>query len=79
MIGRTTNGSALGALSYPLPDGGSVQVPVEDVEMLDGKRLEGRGVVPDIEVYPTIEQIRSGRDMALDQAVNQLRKFGSAH
>ncbi|GGE81860.1 S41 family peptidase [Sphingomonas prati] len=77
VIGRMTNGSVLGALSYPLPDGGSVQVPVEDVEMLDGKRLEGRGVLPDVEVYPTIEQIRAGRDAAIDEAVRELRKSGS--
>lgn len=76
VIGRTTSGSVLGALSYPLPDGGSVQVPVEDVEMLDGKRLEGRGVVPNVEVYPTIEQIRAGRDPAIDEAVRELRKSG---
>lgn len=76
VIGRTTNGSVLGALSYPLPDGGSVQVPVEDVEMLDGKRLEGRGVVPDVEVYPTIEQIRAGRDAVIDEAVRELRQSG---
>ncbi len=73
VIGRTTNGSVLGALSYLLPDRGSVQIPVEDVEMLDGKRLEGSGVVPNIEVYPTIENIRSGDDIAIDQAVRELR------
>lgn len=78
VIGRTTNGSVLGALSYPLPDGGSVQVPVEEIEMLDGKRLEGRGVVPDVEVYPTLEQIRAGRDVAIDEAVRKLSKSASA-
>lgn len=68
LVGRATNGSVLGSGFFPLPDGGQVQMPVEDIATLDGKRLEGVGVAPDIEVYPTLEAIRAGRDMALETA-----------
>ena len=74
IVGRRTNGSVLGARFYPLPDGGQVELPVEDVELLDGTRLEGTGVAPNIEVYPTIEQLRSGQDVALLMAIKALAR-----
>ena len=74
IIGRTTNGSVMGSGFFPLPDGGQVQLPVEDTETLDGKRLENIGVVPDIEIYPTLEAIRAGRDPALEAAETYLLK-----
>lgn len=72
LVGRATNGSVLGGKFFPLPDGGRVQVAVEDIETLDGKRLEGVGVTPDIEIYPTLDEIRAGRDMALEAAEARL-------
>ena len=74
IVGRNTNGSVLAAGVFPLPDGGQVEVPVEDVETLDGKRLENIGVSPDIEIYPTLESIRAGRDQALEAAETYLLK-----
>lgn len=73
-VGRRTKGSVLGARFYPLPDGGQVQVPVEDAEMLDGSRLEGVGVAPIVEVYPTVEQLRAGEDPALKAAMRELER-----
>lgn len=73
-IGRRTNGSVLGSRYYPLPDGGKILVPLEEPELLDGTRLEGVGTAPDLEVYPTIEQIRSGIDPALQVAVRELKR-----
>ncbi len=72
IIGRRTNGSVLGARSFPLPDGGAVEIPVEDVEMLDGQRLESVGVAPDIEVFPTLADLRAGIDPALVRAEREL-------
>jgi C-terminal processing protease CtpA/Prc len=74
IVGRRTNGSVLGSNTYPLPDGGSVQVPVTDVEMLDGRPLEGAGVAPDIEVYPTAADLSAGRDAALERGERELLK-----
>ena len=72
IVGRATNGSVLGSNVFPLPDGGQVTIPVEDIEMLDGKRLENAGVVPDIEVYPSLDDVRQGRDPALEIAERRL-------
>ncbi|WP_425993881.1 S41 family peptidase [Caulobacter sp. DWR1-3-2b1] len=72
LVGRKTNGSVLGSNTFLLPDGGMVQVPVIDIEMLDGRRLEGAGVAPDIEVYPTEIDLLAGRDPALERAEREL-------
>jgi carboxyl-terminal processing protease len=76
IIGRRTNGSVLGARSFPLPDGGAVEIPVEDIEMLDGQRLESVGVAPDIEVFPTLADLRAGIDPALVRAEQALASGG---
>jgi carboxyl-terminal processing protease len=76
IIGRRTNGSVLGSIAFPLPDGGKVQVPVSDVEMLDGQRLEDVGVAPDIEVFPGLADLRAGIDPALVRAERELASGG---
>jgi len=68
IVGRATNGSVLGADYFDLPDGGKVQVPVESIETLDGRPLEGAGIMPDIEIYPTLAELRAGKDPALERA-----------
>lgn len=72
VVGRPTAGAVLSSQFFPLPDGGKVQVAVRDVETLSGKRLENTGVTPDIVVYPAIEDLRKGKDPALEAAERQL-------
>ena len=72
LVGRPTGGAVLGAGFFPLPDGGVAEVAVEDIEMLDGSHLEGKGVRPDVEVYPAPEDVRSGKDAALEAAIHAL-------
>jgi len=67
-VGRPTNGSVLGSQFFDLPDGGQVQVPTGSIEMLNGRTLEGKGVMPDIEVYPTLAELQAGKDPALERA-----------
>jgi C-terminal processing protease CtpA/Prc len=74
IVGRTTNGSVLASQSFPLPDGGHVQVPTHDFMRIDGRRIEGVGVEPDIVVIPTLEDVRAGRDPALERALAELEK-----
>lgn len=72
LVGRPTGGAVLGAGFFSLPDGGVAEVAVEDIEMLDGSHLEGKGVRPDVEVYPAPEDVRSGKDAALEAAIHAL-------
>jgi carboxyl-terminal processing protease len=74
VIGRRTNGSVLGAPTFPLPDGGRVQVPVQELIMLDGTRLEGAGVAPNLVVLASSADLRAGRDTALLEALRTLNR-----
>ena len=73
LIGRPTNGSVIPAEVFGLPDGGRMMIPVSDFVRSDGRRIEGAGVQPDIWVLPTLEDVRAGRDAALERALRELR------
>ena len=72
VVGRRTAGAVIVAREYPLPDGGRLQVATEDYRGLDGKRLEGNGVKPDVEVELKLADVRAGRDRDLDAALQVL-------
>ena len=78
VVGHPTAGAVIYARLWSLPGGGQIQVPVIDYVGLDGKRLEGRGVTPDV-VPPTVTlaDLRSGRDPDLEAALNLLPPSGS--
>lgn len=73
LVGRRTSGAVVVSRTYPLPGGGSLQVPVQDYRGLDGQRLEGRGVFPDITLEaPSLDDMRAGRDPELQAALATL-------
>lgn len=70
VIGRRTAGAVIVAHNYRLPGGGTLQVPVQDYRGLDGRRLEGRGVLPNITVARAgLADVREGRDLDLETAL----------
>ena len=52
IVGTATPGNVLVCVHWPLPGGGRLQLSVYDYVGPDGRRLEGRGVTPDIVVAP---------------------------
>ena len=40
----------------------------------DGEETQRIGIVPDIEVKPTVEGIRTGRDELLERAIEEILK-----
>lgn len=73
LVGRRTAGAVIISRTYPLPGGGTLQVPIQDYRGRDGQRLEGRGVYPDITVAaPLLADLRQGRDPDLDTALATL-------
>ena len=72
VVGRRTAGAVIVAREYFLPDGGRLQVATEDYRGLDGKRLEGNGVKPDVEVELKLADVRAGRDRDLEAALRAL-------
>jgi hypothetical protein len=75
LVGRVTNGSVLNSRKFPLPDGGMMMVPVKDFHRAGNRRIEGVGVEPDVWIMPTIEDVRAGRDAALDKAIEELQSL----
>ncbi|MEO5957496.1 MAG: S41 family peptidase [Opitutaceae bacterium] len=70
VVGRRTAGAVLGSFNYRLPDGGYLTIPELDYLGVDGQRLEGRGVTPDIAVSPPdLGDLRANRDRDLEAAL----------
>jgi len=40
--------------------------------MPDGELIEGKGVVPDYNVKPALEDLRAGRDVQLERTVHEV-------
>jgi len=72
LIGRRTEGAVLAATAFLIGDNGLLLLAVEDV-LVDGKRLEGVGVTPTIEV-PFDWRYAAGGDPQLDRAVQVLAR-----
>jgi len=70
IVGTATAGNVLVCVHWPLPGGGRLQLSVYDYVGPDGRRLEGRGVTPDVAVAaaPGVEP-----DPQLEAALRALR------
>lgn len=68
VIGRPTAGAVVASRYFSLPGGGMLQIAVDDFRGLDGKRLEGLGVTPDVAVDLKLVDLRAGKDPDLAAA-----------
>jgi carboxyl-terminal processing protease len=73
IIGTRTKGEALPAEYTTLPNGDVFLYAVADFVTGAGKRLEGVGVAPDIEVSLTQASLLQGRDLVLEAALEWVR------
>ena len=75
VVGETSCGCLLAYLGYAtLPGGGELAYSEVGFSSVKGERIEGRGVIPDIAVERTREDIRANRDRALEMAQAALLK-----
>jgi carboxyl-terminal processing protease len=72
VFGTTSAGAALPAMIERLPNGDGFIYSVADYISADGSRLEGRGVVPDVVVDHTREDLLNGEDAPLKAALDWL-------
>lgn len=70
VFGELTAGQALPALASKLPNGDVLMHAIADYLVVDGSRIEGRGVIPDEVVPLTIGDLAAGRDAPLQAALN---------
>ncbi|MCC5022991.1 MAG: hypothetical protein J6386_09460 [Candidatus Synoicihabitans palmerolidicus] len=73
LVGRSTTGVVVASQYFELRDGGRLQIGTFDYESLDGNRLEGNGVEPDLLVESTLAEVRAGRALEVEAAVDWLR------
>lgn len=76
IVGERTRGSTGQPFLYTFDNGMSVRVSTKRVYFPDGATFEGVGITPDVEVVPTIDDLRAGRDPVLDRAVELLSGGG---
>lgn len=76
LIGKRSWGGVVGISSRgPLLDGGTVYVPLEGTNNVDGEWIiEGYGVAPDIEVENDPKSVLEGRDPQLDRGIEEVLK-----
>jgi C-terminal processing protease CtpA/Prc len=69
VIGSTTAGADGNVSQFYLPGGISTMISGIGVYYPDGKETQRIGIVPDIELKPTIQGIKEGRDELLEKAI----------
>lgn len=74
LVGQATAGSTGQPLMFKLPGGGAARICVKRDSFPDGTEFVGKGIAPDIEVKPTVADIRAGKDPALERAEEALIK-----
>lgn len=78
IFGEQSAGAALPALMERLPSGDVFVHAVADFTDPTGKRIEGAGVIPDVETPLTAGDLKAGRDAALEAAVRWIESAGKA-
>jgi C-terminal processing protease CtpA/Prc len=69
VIGSTTAGADGSAWKFILPCGIKTRFSTIGMYYPDGRETQRAGIVPDIEVKPTIKGISEGRDELLEKAI----------
>ena len=69
LFGQRTAGAVLTSAIEKLPNGDALQYVVADYVSRSGRRLEGAGVIPDVEVPLTRAMLPGGEDIVLEKAL----------
>ena len=72
VVGSTTAGADGDVSSIPLPGGLRTMISGKGVFYPDKRPTQRVGIIPDVEVKPTIAGIRAGRDEVLEEAIRQI-------
>lgn len=72
VVGSPTAGADGNVSPFILPGGGRTMISGIGVFYPDKKPTQRLGIVPNVEVKPTIEGIREGRDEVLEEALRQI-------
>ena len=78
LIGETTAGAVLPSVFEKLPTGYLFQYAISDYRSPKNILIEGRGVIPDVEVRQTRASLLAGSDAQLDEAIRLIQKPAAA-
>lgn len=73
IVGERTNGSTGQPLLIDLPMRAEARICTKWDTYPDGREFVGVGIIPDVEIGPTPEDIAQGRDAVLDKGIEVLR------
>lgn len=73
-MGDTTNGSLSTMIGKELPNGWYYTVCPQIIEFVDGISYEGIGLIPDVVIENTSEEMQNGIDRTLDAALEHFKK-----
>ncbi len=74
IVGERSIGAALPSTFVKLPTGALFQFAIGDFKTPKGILIEGRGVIPNIEVKWNRARLLEGRDHQLEEAIRQIQK-----
>ena len=69
VVGRQTCGCVLASIAHRVKGGGELDISEFNILTAQGNRLEGTGVIPDVPVPLTLEDLRRHHDATLREAV----------
>lgn len=78
VLGSTTAGADGNVSTVPLPGGQSSYITGLGVFYPDNGPTQRVGIVPDVQVTPTVAGLRAGRDELIDAAIGVIRGAGEA-
>ena len=76
IVGAQTPGQVLGATNFKLAGDYRLRIPVTAWYMSGNEIIEGKGVLPDRLISPSLEEIRNGRDVQLEAAIESVLDLG---
>lgn len=74
LIGERTVGKGSVQVQYQLSDGSGLRITVAHWFTPHGRLIEGEGLIPDVEVYITDEDLAGGLDPQLELAIDYLER-----
>jgi C-terminal processing protease CtpA/Prc len=69
VVGSQTAGTDGNVTEFTLPGGVATQITTLGEYYPDGRETQRVGITPDVEVRPTVEGLRQGRDEVLEKAI----------
>jgi C-terminal processing protease CtpA/Prc len=75
VVGEPSGGTNGDMNTFTVPGGFLLRFTDLRVTGFDGTAIQGRGIVPDQVVHPTLEGVRAGRDEVLEAGIAAARRL----